>query len=173
MQNINGFNYIFVIEDNCCLKEDISNEEYKEIFNLLKENYEKYEIFNGGPVFFDNPNKFASCFENYYFVTNAQQVQMMVYTNEGYEKILEEYDPYGELQCDQYFAQNFLQMVYKRYIYHQNITELNENNIYLKCDINKDIKSNNKFEGVDYIFWINLDRSVDRRLQFEKQIIFL
>ena len=180
-------NYIFVIEDDCCLKEDIDNEEYIKIFNTLIHNYDKYEIFNGGPGFFENtnPNKFASCFENYYFVTDCQQAQMMCYTNGGYNTILNEYNPYGKLHCDQYYARNFLQMVYKLYICNQiiSMSDINntisyignnidnsEKNIYLNIKIFDDIKTNNKFEGIDGIFWINLDRCVDRKNKFNNNI---
>jgi hypothetical protein len=120
--------YIYVIEDDCCLKNDISNDEYNNIFNELNTNYDKFDMFNGSPSFYDYsvlhnglPKKVISPINNFFYMKCCQVTNFMVYSENVYAKIINEYIPHvkNNLHIDQYYAQNFVSLAFRQYIANQ------------------------------------------------------
>ena len=141
----NNLPYIIVVEDDFLLNPTINKQQMYEILNILTTNYDKFEIFNGSPTFWDKRyslneiKKSKSFINDFYFITNGQKTTFIIYTNLMYDKILNELNSYDEkYHIDQYIANNYIQLCYKKYICYEinnysDIANKNVNNVdYIK-----------------------------------------
>lgn len=119
----NNMDYIIVIEDDILINKAISSKKFIKILSCLTKNFDKYEIFNGSPSFWDKRNnlneikKIKFLLDGFSFVSNAQKTTFMIYTKGSYDKILAAYDPTKTSLCiDQFYGQNFMQLCYRKYL---------------------------------------------------------
>lgn len=145
--------YIFVIEDDCILKSDISNDEYYEIFECLAKNYREYQMFNGNPYIFashaKNMTKTLSTIKTisnnvfYYITRSGHGTNFVVYTRNMYGAVANKFNG-GHI--DVHMAQNIKQLIYYKYITSQ---------LPSKSDIvNDDVNYTNMINHSEEIFKI-------------------
>ena len=118
----NNMDYIIVIEDDILINESISSERFNKVLSYLTKHWNKYEIFNGSPSFWIKRNdtnaikKTKSLLPKFSLVSDAQKTTFMIYTKKSYDKILD-YDPYlTSIAIDEFFAKNFMQLCYRKYL---------------------------------------------------------
>lgn len=116
--------YIIVAEDDLDINPDLSPAEFEKVLTTLVRNTDKFGIFNGSPSFADKLKalgqivKTKSWSPDFSFLTDGQKATFMVYTKKCYDEVLTRFDPYNsrQLAIDQFFARNFAQLCYKKYI---------------------------------------------------------
>jgi len=118
----NNMPYIIVVEDDFIFNEKIDVTEFYNILDIISTNCDKYDIFNGSPTFWDqrssmnNVKKYKSFNDDFNLITNGQKATFVVYTKNMYDIMINNFNPNSELYNDQYTAQHFKQLCYKKYI---------------------------------------------------------
>jgi hypothetical protein len=118
----NNLPYIITVEDDFIFNENVSVDEFYNVLDIITTNYDKYDIFNGSPTFWDQRNsmhnvkKYKSFNDDYNLITNGLKATFIVYTQNMYDKMINNFNPNTELYNDQYTAQNFKQLCYKKYL---------------------------------------------------------
>lgn len=83
-------NYIIVVEDDILINE---TEEFQEILTVLCKNWDKYEIFNGGPTLRLEGLRKKKSFDNRFsFINNSLKTTFIIYTRNSYDKILSQWN---------------------------------------------------------------------------------
>lgn len=110
----NNLPYIIVFEDDSKLL--INNEDFVRMIDILINNLDKWEIFNGCPSFWDKRNNINSLnvinsFNGEFVNVNwGQSTSFMIYNQSSYDKMLSY--KFKE-QIDQFISITFIQTIYK------------------------------------------------------------
>jgi glycosyl transferase family 25 len=121
-----NLNWIFIINDDCELLPTISNLEYLNILSTLINSHTKWEIFNGNLTFVNNVDlnlnlnplmkTKSSVSKEFYFINGGLTTNFVGYTNKAYSKMINDFDPYGQLAIDQFISCNFRILSWYKYI---------------------------------------------------------
>ena len=147
-----GLKYLFVIEDDLLVNSNLDKYDLLNIFNVLTENTWCFDIFNGSPTFSDEMmgciKKFTSPLLDFFYITSGLKTTMIIYTSKSYGKILE-YNPYiCTLAIDQYICKNFTQLCYKSFLFYENDSYSDIENVIKTYAIENSTINEKKYKSI-------------------------